>query len=295
MYVCLFGGLGNQMFQFAVGKIIASKNNNSIIIDDGYYYSQPSKDTPQKLEIDQFKIGFERFSSEKEKKYLKKIRILNKIKGVRKLNNLISPVTGSCKIYSDDDFSINKKIQNNSILLGYFQSSQYLINNRDLLLEEFTLSDKVLNVIKSTEAYEFISGNSNLTAVHIRRGDYISNVAANRHHGVCSIEYYESAMNKINLTQNSNRFVFFSDDIDWVKEHFQHIDGAYFVDNKSTSFSVTDIYLMSLCDNNIIANSSFSWWGAWLNKNKNKIVIYPNKWTTNSSIGALFVDGWIGL
>ncbi|EMD0831368.1 alpha-1,2-fucosyltransferase [Morganella morganii] len=295
MFVSFYGGLGNQMFQLAIGKILSLSNNIPLIIDDSYYHFQPKKDTPQKLELDQFNINFDRYSTVNEKKYLHIMRIINKIKWLKKINNLSSSIIKTDIIINDGDISTSYRIPNNSILIGYFQSEKYLLNHREYILDLFTPREDIYNIIKNTECYNFINNNSNTTSVHIRRGDYISNPAANSHHGVCEISYYEKAINKIKLQNPNTKFIFFSDDNEWIQNNFGHIKNSYFVDNKATSFSVVDIYLMSLCSNNIIANSSFSWWGAWLNRNESKIVLYPKKWTTRGGIGDLLVDGWIGL
>ena len=111
--------------------------------------------------------------------------------------------------------------------------------------------------------------------MHIRRGDYVSNSKSNSIHGTCSLEYYREAVKIINEKYKNSIFFVFSDDISWKKENLL-IQNAVYIDNKTIPHE--DIYLMSLCKYNITANSSFSWWGAWLNQNKNKVVIAPKKW-----------------
>ena len=108
----------------------------------------------------------------------------------------------------------------------------------------------------------------NLCSIHVRRGDYLG---LPNHHPACPLEYYEEAMKQMD---DSKIFLVFSDDFGWCKENFTNSNVIFIEDNKD----YIDLFLMTLCQNNIIANSSFSWWGAWLNQNENKKVIAPNKW-----------------
>ena len=148
------------------------------------------------------------------------------------------------------------------ILNGYFQSFKYFEHNRDHILDIFQLphieelKNKYKNLLEK-----------NTVSVHIRRGDYVS--IKHYHSCLSDTDYYEKAINSIDY----DVILVFSDDIEWCKTFF----------NKKNTFYISDtdyneMFLMSLCKNNIIANSTFSWWGAWLNKNLNKNVIAPTKW-----------------
>jgi hypothetical protein len=130
--------------------------------------------------------------------------------------------------------------------------------------------------------------------MHIRRGDYVSLKISNELHGVLPLEYYYNAIELIKK-QNPNITVFvFSDDIPWVKENLKLKDKCVYVDFNSGENSVFDMFLMSLCKHNIIANSSFSWWGAWLNQNKNKIIVAPENWFAKKEMlnNDLIPDAW---
>ena len=117
--------------------------------------------------------------------------------------------------------------------------------------------------------------NQNTCSIHVRRGDYLN---LSEHHPLCDIEYYKDAMEHM---PNDTVYLVFSDDISWCKENFLG-DNYIFIEDNSDIF---DLYLMSLCHNNIIANSSYSWWGAWLNNNKNKIVVSPKMWFGPAKVG----------
>ncbi len=155
-------------------------------------------------------------------------------------------------------------------LMGYFQSEKYF-SDRDNILELFSPTPEIINYIN--DKYSYVHGNT--CSIHVRRGDYLKHPT---HHPTCSLEYYKKAMNTMPV---GTRFLIFSDDINWCKENFT---GHYatFIENEK---DYIDLYLMSMCRHNITANSSFSWWGAWLNKNRRKIVITPSNWFGPDKIG----------
>jgi hypothetical protein len=136
---------------------------------------------------------------------------------------------------------------------------------------------------------------TNSVSIHIRCGDYLSPKYISIYGGICTIEYYKRAISYILQTVDNPVFFIFSDDIEWTKDNIT-INNAIFVSNNKGINSFLDMYLMSICKHNIIANSSFSWWGAYLNKNKNKKVIMPNRWF-NSKLPDpnVFDSKWIKL
>ncbi len=136
---------------------------------------------------------------------------------------------------------------------GFFQSERYFDDQKDIILG--LLTPKVSYSI-----------NWNTTSIHVRRGDYVNNGAYEQ----LGIDYYTRAM----AVTKSKHYMIFSDDISWCKKRFV---GSQFTFSEGKS-PVTDLSLQSSCEHNIIANSSFSWWGAYLNKNPGKIIVAPNKW-----------------
>jgi len=149
------------------------------------------------------------------------------------------------------------------VIRGYFQSYKYI--NRDLVLDQFSFSPQILNFLKSN--YSEIQ-NSNYTSIHVRRGDYLK---LPYKHPFCGLRYYKKA---IKLIGKNEKFVVTSDDIQWCKKHLK-LSNVIFIENTSP---IIDMCIQSLCKNNIISNSSFSWWAAYLNKNNNKVVIAPSYW-----------------
>jgi hypothetical protein len=160
-------------------------------------------------------------------------------------------------------------------LSGYWQSYRYFDDIADQLRTELTPltppTPKDSKLIRS-----MISTNS--VSVHVRRGDYITQKAAAAFHGNSSVEYYDKALAKICTLVQDPRFFVFSDDLGWVKNNMKFPGATNFVDHNDGDTAFQDLRLMSTCKHHIIANSSFSWWGAWLNPNDKKIVVAPSLW-----------------
>lgn len=179
------------------------------------------------------------------------------------------------------------KIEGNIKLIGHFQSEKYFMNHKNEILNLFEIDDITKNYL--LEKYGEIL-NQDTCSIHVRRGDYLG---LQNHHPIQPIEYYQKA---INIIGEENHFLIFSDDIKWCEENFSFLKNKTFV---SDNLDYEDLYLMSRCNNNILANSTFSWWGAWLNKNKNKQVIIPSKWFGVSNLhlntNDLYCNKWIKL
>ena len=196
-------------------------------------------------------------------------------------------------LYEKNEFTLDTAVLNKKSLYldGYWQTYKYFENIREILLEEFSLKEElnlenrnILNKIKSR----------NSISLHIRRGDYITNSHTSNVHGACSIHYYMEAIEYINRRIDSPVYFIFSDDIQWVKENLEFNNEKVYVDINDGETAYCDLELMKNCQHNIIANSTFSWWGAWLNINKEKIVITPKKWMNiKRDFSGLIPIGWI--
>jgi hypothetical protein len=151
---------------------------------------------------------------------------------------------------------------------GYFQSEKYFKHCEDDIRELFSLDKDKENFLRNRWKDILKSGT---VSIHVRRGDYLNNQSF---HPCSPMKYFEKSLEYISLFNKVDNVLIFSDDISWCKENF--IGKIYnFVENQN---EVEDMFLMSYCDNNIITNSSFSWWGSWLNKDSNKIVCAPHRW-----------------
>lgn len=182
-----------------------------------------------------------------------------------------------------DDFIFREYILSNSdsyYLDGYWQSEKYFKGIEDIIRKELSPTDDIKNRLKSNLT------DSKSVSLHVRRTDYIT---SNGFHPLQTIKYYEEALNIIG--DYDNLFIF-SDDIEWCRNNL-NFDKSVFMDGFT---DIEDIWMMSMCDNNIIANSSFSWWGAWLNNNPNKKVVAPLNWFghhANLNTSDIIPDNWI--
>lgn len=175
-------------------------------------------------------------------------------------------------------------VKGNVKLFGYFQSEKYFKNYRNEILELFSIDENTNDYIQKKYS-ELLSEDT--CSIHVRRGDYIK--LSNFHH-TQTIDYYQQSYE---LMGKNKKYLIFSDDINWCMENFNFISDKAFIKNNT---DYQDLYLMSLCKNNIITNSSFSWWGAWLNKNENK-VIAPSKWFGPNNLHLpthdVYSDKWV--
>lgn len=173
--------------------------------------------------------------------------------------------------YREKSFSFDSNVfsvGDNINFIGNYQSEKYFSSIREELLNDFSFKQEILNI--ANNLYIQQKKEKEIVAVHVRRGDYVN---LQNFHPLCDMEYYKKCLD---LFDNCDIFIF-SDDIKWCKENFRNIskNNITYCDSNNP---YVDLCIMSICDHNIIANSSFSWWSAWLNKNKNKKVIAPKKW-----------------
>lgn len=278
----LSGGLGNQMFQYAAGLSLATRHNVPLRLDISQF-NTTGPVTPRTYKLSAFNIH-DRILSWKDLPYY----LVGEDSLVKKV---LSKVSGY-NFYYETKFTFEPeffKLGPNSILNGYFQSPKYFEMHEKQVREHFGFSvkgetsiiDKIINV--------------NAVAIHIRRGDYLSNPTAKNVHGVLPLGYYHEAVKRIREKISDPVFFVFSDDLDWAKKHLV-IDGSvYFIDSDMNEHH--DLQYMSLCRHFIIANSSFSWWAAYLSVYPGKIVFAPRTWfidpQRNSLTADLLPSAWI--
>ena len=175
---------------------------------------------------------------------------------------------------------------------GYWQSWKYFEPNANQIKEELTLSIPMAG--KNLELSQQIA-QVNSVSIHIRRGDYVTNPTANAVHGLVGVEYYKAALQQISECVPAPFYVVFSDDLEWARGNLGIINNVVFVDHNRGASSYEDMRMMSLCRHHILANSSFSWWAAWLGYHAGKQVLYPSNWfaTSGKDISSLCPTGWI--
>lgn len=294
--VRLSGGLGNQMFQYALGRYLAEKNYTFLKLDlSGYEDYNLHRYALHCFNICEHIATTEEIKTFKQKRKTPVARLVSEI---RKRSCVLSSETSDvfCDpiIIKEKQLSFEPSVietKGNIYLDGYWQSEKYFITISDILLREFTF--KYDQDVKSREIAEQIQKTKSVS-LHIRRGDYVHNALTNQVHGLCSFDYYKKAVNYITKIVTNSHFYIFSDDPSWVRENFK-IDYPFTViEHNGATANFEDLRLMSLCQHNIIANSSFSWWGAWLNIYARKIVMAPEKWFNDPSLDAkdIIPEGW---
>ncbi len=277
--VQIVGGLGNQMFCYACGYAVAHENNCDLYIDT----TQQDNDKFRPTEITKFNIGFnKRITIKKGNSFIDRL-FLNKYKLYRKIGI-------KTKVFNEKvEYQFDKtvfQIRGKSVYLkGYWQSYKYFDKYREDILRMFTISEKAnRNVEKELSKIEKCE---NSIAIHIRRGDYV-NIG-------CTIDerYYKKAIKFMEETLNGRtEYFIFTDDLEYGYEFMhQYMDlNMHVLDAKTEDKTIYDMYLMSKCQNQIIANSSYSWWAAWLNTYERKVVVCPEveKWR-----GDFYPEEWV--
>lgn len=259
----LYGGLGNQMFQYATGRRLSIKNNTELKIDNTDF--QPNNYRAYGLNFFNIK---ENIASQKE---------INKINNNwQKLLNKFRPANKQT-IIKNFNYNYNKNIlglRNNKYLDGHWQSEKYFLDIKNIILKDFTLKNPLSS--KAQEIKKQIAEKKSIS-IHVRRGDYINSPKFSKIYHSIDLKYYNQAIKKISKQLENPAFFIFSDNSEWAKKNLSLTYPTIHVSQMQLP-AHEELLLMSKCQHNIIANSSFSWWGAWLNQNQNKIVIGPKKW-----------------
>lgn len=281
--VKLNGGLGNQMFQWALARMIKESTGMEAYLDMSYFkkrYARP-------YQLDVFKV---------EPKIVEDAWTIFKLDIIWTFRAFLHwEKTFEYLLFSEKQFNFDsgiQKIRPNTYILGFFQSEKYFKSVEKYIREDFEFADlpdeanlKMIRKINSTPSI----------SLHIRRGDYVQKQRYQDAYATCSLDYYKRAVEHIAQKVPNPTLFIFSDDIEWVKKNLKLPYESVYVSHNTGKKSFEDMRLMSLCSHNVIANSSFSWWGAWLNKNENKIVVAPEKWFNDKKIIQTDVipQGWI--
>ncbi len=277
-FITITGGLGNQMFIAAFREELLERGFRAVLFvpfkKSSKKYGHQGYELEKLFEIKPGKGYLELFAIELLSLYNHLLRI-TPVKSrhffYRAVGISIVTVPENFIFYS----SVFEFKNTNELYRGTWQSELFFSNAQKRVKEIFVFKKKMASE-KTTEMINQI-GNENGVSIHIRRGDYLSNQYANGFAGVCTPDYYIRAIDLIKEKVDKPVFYVFTDDPEWVNENFKLENAVYVHHNKGID-SWQDMYLMSECKHNIIANSSFSWWGAWLNANPTKIVIAPLKW-----------------
>ncbi|MPR34961.1 alpha-1,2-fucosyltransferase [Salmonirosea aquatica] len=266
------GGLGNQLFQYATARAVAHHHETSVAFDLHSFQNHTidPDTTPRAYEL--AALGISAVQPSLFDGLALGIRAVPYQSRLQKLVRRWRRITEYREIHMGYDPAILKKTTANTYLIGYFQSELYFENIQSILRKE-------LKFISNPDSdLTGFPNSSNPVSLHIRRGDYVTNARARQLHGLCSLDYYQKAATYLANRLGEIHLFVFSDDQAWARKNLSLPYPITFVEKHEGRNSFYDMYLMSQCKHHIIANSSFSWWGAWLNPSHNKIVVAPSRW-----------------
>lgn len=274
------------MFQYAFGKNLANRNQCALKLDISFFAGQQKR----WYGLGHFSIK-ENFATSEE---CAKIMAIH----YSRWGHLKRKYLGSQPhLVEEQQLSFDSPkltIRDQSYLVGYWQSESYFKDISAVIRREFEI--KAPPSIPNQNMLSQINA-SNAVSIHIRRGDYADMGEVNKIHGTCSIKYYENAIKIIESKVKTPYFYVFSDDIQWAMKQLNLGHPTIFADMNNDQFAFEDIRLMQHCKHHIIANSTFSWWGAWLNPNPDKIVVAPKVWfadpVLNLQSSSIIPETWI--
>ncbi|HTI80193.1 MAG TPA: alpha-1,2-fucosyltransferase [Acetobacteraceae bacterium] len=285
--VRLNGGLGNQMFQYATGRAFSRRHGAELLLD----LSEYSNDNKRHYELGIYPIeariatsaelaAFE--SRERPRGFMGRIR-----------ERLHSPP----HIYREPHYHFDRRLAEQRppvYLQGYWQTEQYFADAAGQLRKELAPREPLEPANAQVAA---AIGAVTAVSLHVRRGDYVSEAHTNAYHGVCSLDYYREAVELIAKRVPDAHLFVFSDDHEWTRENLAPGLPTTYVDANPPDRGFRDMQLMMQCRHHIIANSSFSWWGAWLNPSPDKIVVAPRQWfaASDNNPKDLIPPAWVRL
>jgi len=269
------GGLGNQMFQYAAARCLAERIDTTLCFDLSWYYFQPER---------RFLLSGFGIDAPVKKSLLSCC-------ANRFLGKPLFELAGRKSVYREPSRVFDPqffKLQDGCSIIGFFQSESYFKSVESVIRAEFSDRLSPSGIVEKERLKRLQSVNS--VAVHIRRGDYLTFPKFN----VCTENYYREAMAFMREQLSQPRFILFSDDLSWCKDVFSGEDIEYCDGIIVRNDPLTDLQAMAECRHHIIANSSYSWWAAWLGKSADQVVVAPDSWRANNCIAFdIYCDGWV--
>lgn len=287
----IIGGLGNQMFQYAVGRALSLDRRQPLRLDISAFAN---------YELHQ---GFELHRVFNCSGEIATRKNVNGVLGWQSPNG-IRRFMGrpGMRVFRNKRFVVEphfpywagiKDMPCDCYLMGYWQSEKYFLEVAEQIRADFSFK---LPLGSQNSALVNQISQVNAVSLHVRRGDYVSNSKTTAIHGLCSLDYYRASIRHVAERVRQPYFFIFSDDITWVKNNLTIEFPCEYVNHNNGAESYNDMRVMSLCKHHIIANSSFSWWGAWLNASPGKMVVAPKKWFVNQTdVQDLFPSSWVTL
>lgn len=277
----LAGGLGNQMFQYAFGRALATRLATDLLLDvgdasltihNGYQLSQVFKVEPRLAAEGDLKSVLGWQSKEIVRRIIRKVE---PVLGFRRMKRWIDEAS----FHYDSQML---EVPDNTYLCGYWQSELYFRAIAELLRSDFRFRNPPSGA-NAKIAEEIAKNRERTISIHVRRGDYVNDKKISEVYASIKPSYYRSAMDYFSAKISEPYFLVFSDDTSWAKSNLSIPYRHRLMDHNQGNKSYEDLRLMSLCKHHIIANSSFSWWGAWLNGDADKITVAPSEWFADTS------------
>ncbi len=294
-FVAISGGLGNQMFNYAFCVSLRAKGKKAALfapfLNRSKAYGHQGYELKKLFNIRSYQEFISVVIVTLLAIYSHLLRIIP-VKSRWKFYKLIGIQVISVPenfIYYPEVFLFK---HNNELFRGTWQSDKFFSGAEEKIREAFSFNESLLSEQTIKIRNQLTIENS--VSVHIRRGDYLSDQYRNGFASVCTPGYYTNAIDYIKDVINKPHFYIFTDDKAWVSENFKY-SNATVINHNNGKDSWQDMYLMSQCRHNIIANSSFSWWGAWLNEHPDNIVIAPKRWWNSFEKDDVVPEGWIRL
>lgn len=285
--VNILGGLGNQMFQYAFAVALQQKfPDERVLIDPSGFKGYPLHNGYELKRIFNATIP--------EATVKEQMSVFYPLRNYRmwQIGTRILPRRKTV-IRESEDMGYDANIlraDKSAYYLGYWQTEKYFKDIREQIIDAFKFPE-LPSDSPNIEVIDKISS-KNAVSLHVRRGDYVK---IGNTQGICTLDYYKKALKLMTEKTAPTIFVVFSDDIKWCRDNIQDLLGgvpAIYVDWNKGEDSFRDLQLMSMCKHNLIANSSFSWWGAWLNQNPKKVVIAPSRWMNGLGWSDIIPENW---
>jgi hypothetical protein len=284
--VRLMGGLGNQMFQYALGRHVALRRDTGLLLDPTSFRTSRRGETTRHFALGPYRLEAETAAPDRLASFLAGHR------GVMALLRASGARPGGLVVERGPSFDATVlDARDDSYLVGYWQSERYFRDVADTIRRELTLEAPPTGA--NARLFEKIRATESL-ALHVRRGDYLSNPAASRTHGSLGIGYYERAVEHASSRFPGLEVFVFSDDPAWCRRELRLPVPVTYVDHNSDAEAHEDLRLMAGCRHHVVANSSFSWWGAWLEPSPGGLVVAPRQWFRDEALPDTDVQptGW---
>lgn len=287
--VKIWEGLGNQLFQYAFAKSLQMESNEKVYLDFCSFGRDGGCEKPELFRnqgITQFRISLDEYKRVNDYYFF--------LNGNNRINRSIKYLSEhACfpyKYFQEDTVAFKPEllcIKGNYYVHGWFQNEKYFKKYEEIIRKEFKLKQK----IKIGKELKEVLACPDTVSIHIRRGDFKKGA------NVLDLKYYERAVEYISHVIENPLLCIFSDEVEWVKSNMNFKGRCYYINENRALRDYEELIVMSHCKHNIIANSTFSWWGAWLNNNYNKIVIGPRKWFLDNRVRNVGInimpDNWI--